>query len=134
MNGSLRANRPEEALHTIYMAGGIISPRFPEDLKGLFDLDGKSQLYGSVDTDTENRPDLLADILQVLLADYGLTAGISDVRDANLNKFMQFCGVRYQLVVILFPFILCFLVIPDLHTLLLLSHTGQIRRPQIQYK
>lgn len=79
MNGSLRANRPEEALHSIYMADGTISHLFPKDLKGLFDLD--------------------ADTLKDLLAEYGLAAGISHIRDANLNKFMQFCGVRYQLVV-----------------------------------
>jgi len=78
INGSLRANRPEEALQTIYMSDGTVSPRFPKDLRGLFDLD--------------------ADTTKALLTDYGLTAGISNIRDANLNKFLQFCGVRYQLV------------------------------------
>ncbi|KAF9443794.1 hypothetical protein P691DRAFT_778668 [Macrolepiota fuliginosa MF-IS2] len=78
LNGTLRANNPDETLHTIYMSNGSISPRFPKDLGSLFDLD--------------------ADTVRALMVDYGLTS-VSNIRDVNLNKFMQFCGVRYQLVV-----------------------------------
>ncbi|KAF5354755.1 hypothetical protein D9756_005509 [Leucocoprinus leucothites] len=77
LNGTLRANKADDVLHTILMSNGSASPRFPKDLRALFDLD--------------------ADTVKALMDDYGIN-GISDLRDSNLNKFMQFCGVRYQLV------------------------------------
>jgi len=39
----------------------------------------------------------LGDSLKALMEDYDFP-NITDSRDLNLNRFMQFCGVRYQLV------------------------------------
>ncbi|KAJ3575276.1 hypothetical protein NP233_g1194 [Leucocoprinus birnbaumii] len=78
LNGTLRASKPDDVLHTILMSNGSVSGRFPKDLNALFELD--------------------ADAVKALMADYDLN-GVTDSRDNNLNKFMQFCGVRYQMVV-----------------------------------
>jgi hypothetical protein len=75
-NGNLRSNKADDLLATLLMTDGTVSPRLPKDLKGLFGLD--------------------ADTLKALLNDYGIP-NPSDNRDHNLNRFMQFCGVRYQL-------------------------------------
>jgi plasmid stabilization system protein ParE len=77
LNRTLRADNPDSALHTIQMADGNVSEKYPKDLKELFSLD--------------------ANALETLMSDYEIT-GTSNSRDANLNKFMQFCGVRYQFV------------------------------------
>ncbi|KAF8963597.1 hypothetical protein BDZ97DRAFT_1919603 [Flammula alnicola] len=76
-NGKLRSNKPNESLATMFMADGNVSPLYPKDLKGLFSLDG--------------------DKTKALMAAYELPDP-SESRDHNLNRFMQFCGVRYQLV------------------------------------
>ncbi|KAF8161351.1 hypothetical protein B0H34DRAFT_781895 [Crassisporium funariophilum] len=76
-NGNLRSNKPDDLLGTIYMTDGKVSPHYPKDLKSLFSLNAES-------TDA-------------LMKDYELP-NASDSRDHNLNRFMQFCGVRYQLV------------------------------------
>lgn len=39
----------------------------------------------------------LAETCKDIMQDYELP-GISDARDQNLNRFMQFCGVTYRLV------------------------------------
>lgn len=40
---------------------------------------------------------IAAEDTEALMADYGIPEP-SESRDHNLNRFMQFCGVRYQLV------------------------------------
>ena len=42
VNGNLRTTRPDDVLASLLMPNGVISERFPKDLKGLFSLDGKS--------------------------------------------------------------------------------------------
>ncbi|KAG5731751.1 hypothetical protein E4T56_gene805 [Termitomyces sp. T112] len=76
-NASLRMNQPDTNLHEIYMSNGKVSERYPRTLQDLFDLDSETS--------------------KALLVDYEL-ADVSDTRDRNLNRFMQFCGVNYQMV------------------------------------
>jgi len=76
-NAKLRINKPDDKLATMFMATGNVSDRFPQDLNELFSLD--------------------AEITDALMADYGIPEP-SESRDHNLNRFMQFCGIRYQLV------------------------------------
>lgn len=38
-----------------------------------------------------------AEICKALMLDYEIP-DVSDARDRNLNRFMQFCGVTYQMV------------------------------------
>jgi len=78
-NGNLRSNKPDEVLAPILMTDGTVSPRFPKDLKSLFSLD--------------------ADTVKALMVDYEFKTPPTPNSDHNLNRFMQFCGVRYQLVV-----------------------------------
>ncbi|TFK44953.1 hypothetical protein BDQ12DRAFT_593379 [Crucibulum laeve] len=80
-NANLRSNKPDATLNTIYMANGNISKHFPKDLQGLFSLDG--EWYASC---------------KFLMEDYELPHQ-SESRDLNLNRLMQFFGVRYQLVI-----------------------------------
>jgi len=76
-NGNLRHNKADDLLATMLMLDGNVSPRYPKDLRGLFELDGETT--------------------RALMVDYTLPEP-GESRDLNLNKFMQFCGVRYQLV------------------------------------
>jgi len=77
-NGNLRTTRPDDVLATLLKSDGSVSERFPKDLKGLFSLD--------------------ADTIKSLMSDYDLPNPSNTNNDHNLNRFMQFCGVRYQLV------------------------------------
>ncbi|CAL1711972.1 unnamed protein product [Somion occarium] len=76
-NSQLRSNHLKDPLHTIYKSDGTISPHFPRDVHSLFSMD--------------------ADTAKSLMEEYGLT-DISESRERNVNRFMQFCGVTYQLV------------------------------------
>ncbi|KAF4620953.1 hypothetical protein D9613_000913 [Agrocybe pediades] len=76
-NGNLRQNKPDEPLATMFMPDGNVSGNYPKDLKSLFELDAES--------------------IKKIMQDYGLPEP-TDSRDHNLNRLMQFCGVRYQLV------------------------------------
>ncbi|KAF8911549.1 hypothetical protein CPB84DRAFT_929794 [Gymnopilus junonius] len=76
-NGNLRHNKADDLLATMLMLDGTVSLRYPKDLRGLFELDGETT--------------------KALMVDYALPE-LTESRDRNLNKFMQFCGVRYQLV------------------------------------
>ncbi|KAF5322068.1 hypothetical protein D9619_001639 [Psilocybe cf. subviscida] len=76
-NGKLRSNKPNDLLATMYMLDGQVSSNYPKDLKGLFTL--------------------RLDKIKTLMTEYGLP-NITESRESNLNRLMQFCGVRYQLV------------------------------------
>ncbi|RDB24976.1 putative NADH pyrophosphatase [Hypsizygus marmoreus] len=76
-NAALRSSKPDDPLRVIYMANGEVSEHYPKSLKDLFNLD--------------------ADRCKALMLDYELP-DVSDARDRNLNLFMQFCGVTYQMV------------------------------------
>lgn len=76
-NAQLRTSRMTDPLHTIYKKDGSVSDGFPKDLGGLFQLDD--------------------DTAKILMKEYDL-ADISESRERNVNRFMQFCGVTYQLV------------------------------------
>ncbi|KIM40360.1 hypothetical protein M413DRAFT_28841 [Hebeloma cylindrosporum] len=76
-NAKLQIDKPGEPLATMFMPNGNVSGRFPKDLTSLFNLDAENT--------------------NALMVDYGIPEP-SESRDNNLNRFMQFCGVRYQLV------------------------------------
>jgi len=75
-NGQLRSNNLHGTLHPLYKRDGSVSEHFPKDLTGLLTLDG--------DTATQ------------LLTDYAIAP--ADSREKNLNKFMNFANVGYQVV------------------------------------
>ncbi|TFK21990.1 hypothetical protein FA15DRAFT_672033 [Coprinopsis marcescibilis] len=77
LNSKLRSDNADEPLDTLLTADGVVSSHFPKDLNGMFSLD--------------------AEACKTLATEYGFPE-VSDSRDKNLNRFMQFCGVRYQLV------------------------------------
>ncbi|PPQ64554.1 hypothetical protein CVT24_008456 [Panaeolus cyanescens] len=78
-NADLRSDKPDSLLATMKMAeDGKVSTRYPKDLKELFGLDNNTTLALMSDYDIERSP------------------GSSEI--VNLNKFIHFCGVRYQLV------------------------------------
>ncbi|KAH9949262.1 hypothetical protein B0H21DRAFT_145688 [Amylocystis lapponica] len=76
-NAQLRTTRMDSPLNTIYTTDGNISLQFPKDLNALFSMD--------------------AETAQVLIAEYGL-GDPSDMRERNINRLMQFCGLPYRLV------------------------------------
>jgi len=76
-NALLRSSHLMDPLQPLLRPTGTISPRFPRDLTALFALDGSAA--------------------KALSLEYGLPDG-GDARERNLNRFMQFCGVSYQMV------------------------------------
>ena len=92
-NAKLRIDKPGEPLATMFMTDGNVSGRFPKDLTSLFSLDGEFPASQRFETFTG----VAAEDTEALMADYGIPEP-SESRDHNLNRFMQFCGVRYQLV------------------------------------
>ncbi|CCM05878.1 uncharacterized protein FIBRA_08115 [Fibroporia radiculosa] len=77
LNAQLRTSRMHEAVHKIYKLDGTVSTLFPKDFGSLFSMD--------------------AETAKALVEEYELP-GLSKSRDHNLNHFMQFCGIVYQLV------------------------------------
>ncbi|KAG8981668.1 hypothetical protein FRB90_007089 [Tulasnella sp. 427] len=75
-NAQLRSTHLKDPLHPLFKSSGEVSPRFPRDLTALFALDAAEA--------------------KALGAEYGLPDS-GDSRERNLNKFMQFCGVSYQM-------------------------------------
>ncbi|KAG8909935.1 hypothetical protein FRC00_009172 [Tulasnella sp. 408] len=75
-NALLRSTHLKDPLHPLLKANGEISDKFPRDLTALFALDAAEA--------------------KALSAEYGLP-DIGDSRERNLNRFMQFCGVSYQM-------------------------------------
>jgi len=76
-NAELRSSDTDSDLHPIYRPNGEISALFPKNLMNLFTLDAAA--------------------CKQLLIDYE-QSDISDSRERNLNRFIQFCGVSYQVV------------------------------------
>ncbi|KAG8963171.1 hypothetical protein FRC03_003318 [Tulasnella sp. 419] len=76
-NALLRSSHLSDPLQPLFKEDGTISAHFPPNLTGLFALDGPSA--------------------KSLCLEYRLK-GVTDVREKNLNLFMQFCGVAYQMV------------------------------------
>ncbi|EGN92757.1 hypothetical protein SERLA73DRAFT_190599 [Serpula lacrymans var. lacrymans S7.3] len=77
-NAGLRSGDIQASLHTLYMSNGQISVLFPKDIATLLGLDGGT--------------------LKRLLRDYSIPDGMSDIREQNLNTFLQFIGVSYQVI------------------------------------
>jgi len=76
-NADLRSSDTDGSLRTIYRPNGEISALFPKTLRSLFALDAEAS--------------------KQLLIDYE-QPDVSDSRERNLNRFIQFCGVSYQVV------------------------------------
>ncbi|KAF8601610.1 hypothetical protein BDV93DRAFT_524569 [Ceratobasidium sp. AG-I] len=75
-NALLRSTHMTDPLHKLLMQNGMVSADFPEHLGELFAMDGTQA--------------------KRLLAEYDIEA--SESREKNLNRFMQFVGVSYQMV------------------------------------
>lgn len=77
INIHLRTSQNQDRLCAILKSDGAVSPLFPRTLNELF----------SMNDATAKR----------LMREYELE-DISESRERNVNRFMQFCGVSYQLV------------------------------------
>lgn len=83
-NAMIRSNHLNDPLQPLLTADGLVSPGFPGDLSQLFGLDG--------------------DAAMTLNDEYGMN-DIVEGKERNLNRFMQFCGISYQMVSVSFsPF------------------------------
>lgn len=76
-NATLREDHEDDTLQVIYRADGTVPELYPSSLQALFHMDAATS--------------------RTLMAEYGLP-DCSDSRERNLNRLMQFLGVRYQLV------------------------------------
>jgi len=76
-NAELRSSDTDGSLHTIYRSNGEVSALFPKTLRALFALDAEASKRVLIEYE---QPD------------------VSDSRERNLNRFIQFCGVSYQVV------------------------------------
>lgn len=76
-NALIRSNHLNDPLHPLLTAEGVVAPGFPRDLSQLFGLDD--------------------DAAMELNDQYGLT-DIVEGKERNLNRFMQLCGISYQMV------------------------------------
>ncbi|KAF8317652.1 hypothetical protein DL93DRAFT_2165506 [Clavulina sp. PMI_390] len=75
-NGQLRANNLHGPMQPLLMNTGDVSEHFPKDMSDLFKMD--------------------TDSITALLSNYDIPAGKS--REENLNNFMRFCNIGYQMV------------------------------------
>jgi hypothetical protein len=106
-NGKLRSNKPNDLLATMYMLDGQVSDNYPKDLKELFTLRRERFTFirtqyiisdfNAISLHFWPILTLSVDKIKTLMAEYGLP-NITESRESNLNRLMQFCGVRYQLV------------------------------------
>lgn len=87
-NALLRSSHLKDPLHPLIGPQGVISPNFPRDLTALFALDAAAA--------------------KALNEEYGLP-DIGESRERNLNRFMQYCGVAYQMVSLPFNSLIRFL-------------------------
>jgi len=78
MNALLREKNRHEPIHTIFRSNGTISEHFPKTLEDLFNID--------------------ASTCKALVNDYDIESPDGTSKDGNLNRFMQFCGVQFQMV------------------------------------
>ncbi|KAJ6589963.1 hypothetical protein DFH09DRAFT_1140537 [Mycena vulgaris] len=76
-NAALRSNHEDDALQPIYKTNGSVPDQYPPTLKALFDMDAATS--------------------RALMIEYELP-GSSESRERNLNRLLQFFGVRYQMV------------------------------------
>ncbi|KAF9075656.1 hypothetical protein BDP27DRAFT_1415427 [Rhodocollybia butyracea] len=76
LNALLREKNLHSPLHTLYRSNGSVSDHFPKSLDELFSMDAAT--------------------CKALVNDYEIENSTS--RDGNLNRFMVFCGVQYQMV------------------------------------
>jgi len=76
-NAALRTDHGDDTLQVIYKADGTIPTAYPPNLQALFDMDAPTS--------------------RALMLEYELRDG-SESRERNLNRLMQFLGVKYQMV------------------------------------
>lgn len=82
-------------MNAILMSNGEISSRFPATLKELFALDGTCALVLS--SELTGPCFISGATVRQLLDEYEIPI-ITESREGNLNQFIQFCGVQYQMV------------------------------------
>ncbi len=78
------------------MSNGEVSSRFPTTLKELFALDGTSATL-VLSLKLTGRRIISGATVRQLLDEYEIPI-ITESREGNLNQFIQFCGVQYQMV------------------------------------
>ncbi|KAJ7647753.1 hypothetical protein FB45DRAFT_208129 [Roridomyces roridus] len=76
-NGALRSNHEDDGLQVIYKTDGSVPDNFPSNLKALFSMDAATS--------------------RALMVEYELR-DVSDSKERNLNRLLQFLGVKYQMV------------------------------------
>ncbi|KAJ6631500.1 hypothetical protein B0H10DRAFT_1772982 [Mycena sp. CBHHK59/15] len=76
-NAALRSTHEDDTLQVIYKEDGTVPDKYPPNLKALFDLDATTS--------------------KGLMMEYELL-DYSESRERNLNRLMQFLGVKYQMV------------------------------------
>ncbi|KAJ7099510.1 hypothetical protein B0H15DRAFT_549820 [Mycena belliarum] len=96
-NASLRSSHEDDALLPIYKTDGTVPAIYPPTLKTLFSMDGEWS-HGA-NSLFEAAPELspIAPTSRALMMEYELPDS-SDSRERNLNRLMQFFGVKYQMV------------------------------------
>jgi hypothetical protein len=92
-NALLKASEHGNVLRTIYKTDGEISQHFPKTLIDMSKLDGTFGCYSWELRDWHWGYDE-AETSRTLMEEYQIP-DISDSREANINRFMQFCGVGY---------------------------------------
>lgn len=75
-NGQLRSNNLHGPMQTLMAPSGLVSDHFPKDMSELLTMD--------------------AETVAALIAHYDIAA--SDNREENMNRFMRFCNIGYQVV------------------------------------
>lgn len=95
-----------DPLHKLLMQSGMVSADFPEHLGELFAMDGKYIFSPGIARDHQSVRIIVSvsntlfhfigTQAKRLLAEYDIE--VSESREKNLNRFMQFVGVSYQMV------------------------------------
>ena len=95
----MRTNKFTEELRTIYKTDGTISTLFPKNLQELFGMNSEQSITAprQLNIADDDLQFVAAETARRLLDEYGMWDGTKS-RERNLNHFMQFCGVNYQLV------------------------------------
>lgn len=80
------------------MTNGQISPYYPSSLDALSEMSRESSsCFQKREGSTADTFLTSAETAKALMKDYEIT-DISETKDVNINRFMQFCGVPYQMV------------------------------------
>src|ERR1700761_2621932 len=91
----LRSSHEDDSLQVIYKADGTVPDKYPPTLKALFEMDGWC-IQNSLEASTQAQVSEV-ETSRELRKEYELP-DCSNTRERNLNRLLQFLGVRYQMV------------------------------------